>query len=197
MTTYFGANCSDANGPNDGVRCTITMPATPPTGAFWISEYSSAGVWGQVGIDFNGRPFFEAWKDGQLLNKPTSFGLRGKALSPGDHVFEMSLQAKTKWHFMVDGKSQGAWDLAAVDAPSSNIVACCENGDGSVPVTLSNILLRRNGVWMPVSQGAAEAIGDGYNPTIGVYGHLQDSTLPPGAVRIGGPGNIGYGTPLW
>jgi len=201
MTTYFGVNASDPNGPNNGVRCTFIMPRTTngfPPGACWISEYSSAGIWGQSGISDVGKPFFQVFRNGaNIATSKVTGKVQQKPFPVGSHTFEMSQATGNKWHFLVDGRSQGTYDLGSQDAPSSNIVACVESSDGSAPIIFTDLALKRNGVWVPITHGAAEVVMTYSEAPQGVYGNLQDSTIAAYGVKVTGTGNISNGTQLW
>jgi hypothetical protein len=127
-------------------------------------------------------------------------GKTAKPLSPGNHTFEVSLQSGTRWQFVVDGKSQGNYNMAAADAPPQKLLATSENNDGSIQANFLNFQMRRNGVWLAVPTAGAEVIRT-YEfdpPAIGVAGNAQDGAIPSGAVRIGGGlGVISNGVTLW
>ena len=197
MTTWCGCNAYNPDNLDiDGVRCTFTMPATPPVGAWWISCYSKAIIWAQVGIEYDGNLFYAVFNHGQMIDRSKPGGRQ--RLNPGDHVFEISVQAKNRWHYLIDNKAIGAYGMGAPTGYPGLIECLNEDGDGST-ATFSNISMRRNGVWspLPASTSVVADDGSGGGAITGVFGHLQDASLPAASVRIGGPANIGNATPLW
>ena len=117
----------------------------------------------------------------------------------------MALESGTTWAFSVDGNAFGIRDLGTAAASSSGRMSTlCEESSGvvspyvppsvAVPVAMSLLGSGDGGTWFGVSEA------DLYNTAnlSGAVGNLQDSSLPNGAMRIGGSvPEAAPGTPLW
>jgi len=193
MVTYNGAyaHC----GANKGVRATFNALGNPQPGTFWISQSFPNSLWAQVGF-FNVGWFYQVWN----LNGPTllksfkSSSQKTQDVSQGTHVFEISLQGgHGSWGFLVDGRKIGGYGIGS-DTGDGDFLLTNEFASGPEIGLFTDAQALINGVWQPAPSASAYISG---TPAIGLAGHLQDPTLPPGSLRIGGAASVTNGTQLW
>jgi len=187
MTTYNGAYAHV--GANSGIRATWDSLGIAPATPFWISQSFPNQLWAQVGYYPDGW-FYQVW-DLAAYHKLASNG-PGKAIKPGVHTFEISLQGN-RWRFSVDGKSIGNYGIGS-DTGSGDFLLTNEFTTGSEAALFRDATYLTNGVWTPAPSAQCYISG---LPPIGIAGHLQDPTLAPGSLRIGGAASVTNGTQLW
>jgi hypothetical protein len=201
----IGASMGDATAlPNTGISAVIEVVPLNGGHYYWIGERTTALFWGQVGyvdyVDGSLRPFFQVWdlNTGQLVVS-SSFK---KKISAGSHTFTMELTRGTKWSFSVDNTTLGTVDMhssVSGDPGSSIVSAIVETQAANCPappqaISFSQLNVMQDGAWVEVRNGYA-ASG---SRSFGVAGNLQDSSIPPATVLVGGTTPVlPAGTQLW
>jgi len=178
-------------GTNQGIKA--TWEPNGPTGSWWISQTFANQLWAQTGV-FNSKWFY------YIQDRSTGTDLvtiNWAHLKPADytkpHTFEISQQGGHKgWRFLIDGKSIGSYGIGADG--SGDFLLTNEFADAGDKATFHDAQVMVSGVWRPASSAFSFTMGD---PVLGIAGHLQDPTLAPGALRIGGPASVTNGTQLW
>ena len=152
---YVGATSSNASYlSNQGIRGEIQVVEQRNVSsflAFWVSETMSNNLWGQVGyyVYQNSEPiaFFQVWN----LTNRQEIGSGRQSLSPGEHVFSMSLKEKTTFEFSVDSSVIGYYDMHTdLSSPRVPLYALSEEGYCSAPFS-----------FLPVSFGAVQVLQEG------------------------------------
>lgn len=187
--------------PNSGVQATIQVvnQSAPGCLSYWISDDSSANVWGQVGYFICGHQaplaFYQVWN----LSAYAILTTGTADVTVGPHTFSISLLSGTTWAYAVDGEVLGVYDMRSSNSSSSYpVFALSEEGYVSSPWTPSPvefdtaIQVLKAGTWSPVQLAAS--YGGGW----GVEGNIQDPSLPPDAMTVGGSSTeLNPGTALW
>ena len=158
---YVGASSSNASYlSNQGVRGEIQVVDQRNVSsflAFWVSETMENNLWGQVGyyVYQNSKPiaFFQVWN----LTDRQEIGSGRQSISPGEHVFSMSLKEKTTFEFKVDSSEIGYYDMHTnLSSPSVPLYALSEEGYCSapfsfLPVSFGELQVLQGGRWQSVN----------------------------------------------